>query len=141
MAYPERPSPSLVDWGNVPTNELPTGVSRRGQRKKQERFLKGPIPLSLLQRAITLPGAALPVYLMARHRADLTGSETVTLPNTYLRDWGISPDRCRRALNALTTENLICINRITGRSTRVTLLSNGPHQTDNVRNTVEKPPD
>ena len=122
MAYPERPSPSRVDWGNVPTNEIPTSVSRRGQRKKQERFLKGPIPLSLLQRATKLPGAALPVYLMARHRADLTGSETVTLPNAYLRDWAISPDRFRRALNALTTENLICINRITGRSTRVTLL-------------------
>ena len=122
MAYPERPSPSLVDWENVPTNEIPTSVSSRGQRKKQERFLKGPIPLSLLQRAAKLPGAALPVYLMARHRADLTGFETVTLPNAYLKDWAISPDRFRRALNALTIENLICINRITGRSTRVTLL-------------------
>mgnify|MGYP007000039223 len=41
MAYLERPSHSRVDWENVPTIELPTGVSRRGQRKKQERFLKG----------------------------------------------------------------------------------------------------
>ena len=122
MAYPERPSPNPVDWKNVPTKELPTSISRRGQRKKQERFLKGPIPLSLLQHATKLPGAALPVYLMARHRADLTGSETVTLPNAYLKDWGISPDRCRRALNALTTENLIFIQRINGRSTKVTLL-------------------
>ena len=122
MAYPERPSPSLVDWGNVPTNELPTTASHRERQKKRERFLKGPIPLSLLQRATKLPGAALPVYLMARHRADLTGSETVTLPNTYLRDWGISADRCRRALNALTTENLVSIKKVTGRSTRVTLL-------------------
>jgi hypothetical protein len=122
VAYPERPSPNPVDWENVPTNELPTSISRRGQRKKQKRFLKGPIPLSLLQNATKLPGAALPVYLMARHRADLTGSETVTLPNAYLKDWGISPDRCRRALNALTTENLIFIQRINGRSTKVTLL-------------------
>ena len=122
MVYSKTLSLDLIDWSNVPTNELPTGVSRRGQRKKQERFLKGPIPLSLLQRATKLPGAALPVYLMALHRADLTGSETVTLPNTYLRDWGISPDRCRRALNALTTENIICIKRINGRSNRVRVL-------------------
>ena len=122
MVYSKTLSLGLIDWSNVPTNELPTSVSLRGQRKKQERFLKGPIPLSLLQRATKLPGAALPVYLMARHRADLTGSETVTLPKAYLKEWGISSDRCRRALNALCTENLICIKRAPGSSTRVTLL-------------------
>ena len=141
MVYSKTLSLGLIDWSNVPTNELPTTASHRERQKKQERFLKGPIPLYLLQRATKLPGAALPVYIMARHRADLTGSETVTLPNAYLKDWAISPDRFRRALNALTTENLIFIKRINGRSTKVTLLSNGPHQTDNVRNTVEKPPD
>ena len=122
MAYPETLSPNLIDWSNVPTNELPTTASHQESRKKQERFLKGPIPLSLLQRATKLPGAALPVYLMARHKADLTGTDIVTLPTTYLRDWGISADRCRRALNALTAENLISIKKVNGRSTRVTLL-------------------
>ena len=122
MAYPETLSLNLIDWSNVPTNELPTTASHRERQKKQERFLKGPIPLYLLQRATKLPGAALPVYLMARHRADLTGADTVTLTSAYLRDWGISADRCRRALNALTTENLVSIKKVTGRSTRVTLL-------------------
>jgi hypothetical protein len=122
VAYPETQSLSLIDWSNVPTNELSTTASHQERRKKQDRFLKGPIPLSLLQRATKLPGAALPVYLMARHKADLTGTDIVTLPSAYLRDWGISADRCRRALNALTTENLISIEKVTGRSTRVTLL-------------------
>ena len=122
MVYSKTLSLGLIDWSNVPTNELPTTASHRERQKKRERFLKGPIPLYLLQRATKLPGAALPVYLMARHRADLTGADTVTLTSAYLRDWGISADRCRRALNALTTENLVSIKKVTGRSTRVTLL-------------------
>ena len=122
MVYSKTLSLGLIDWSNVPTNELPTTASHRERQKKRERFLKGPIPLYLLQRATKLPGAALPVYLMARHRADLTGTDTVTLTSAYLRDWGISADRCRRALNALTTENLVSIKKVTGRSTRVTLL-------------------
>jgi hypothetical protein len=101
MAYPRQIGPRVVDWDKIPTKELPANLDRQGHRKKQERFLKGPIPLHLLQRASELRGAALPVYLLARHRADLTRSETVTLPNAYLLDWGISPDRCRRALNSL----------------------------------------
>ena len=122
MVYSKKLSLGLIDWSNVPTNELPTTASHRERQKKRERFLKGPIPLYLLQRATKLPGAALPVYLMARHRADLTGADTVTLTSAYLRGWGISADRCRRALNALTTENLVSIKKVTGRSTRVTLL-------------------
>ena len=67
---------------------------------------------------------------MPQHKADLTGTDIVTLPTTYLRDWGSSAGRYRRALNARTAENLISIKKVTGRSTQVTLLQTSANQNE-----------
>jgi hypothetical protein len=118
---PEASDGWLIDWETVPTQELPTSIAHRRRVKQQERFLKGPIPLRLLQLAAQLPGAALPTYIAARHRADLRRCETVSLSRDYLREWGISPDAYRRALVVLCDADLVMVETHIGRSTRVCL--------------------
>ena len=44
-----------IDWDAVPIRELPTKAAIAKQRKQQARFLKGPIPLYLLQYAAQYP--------------------------------------------------------------------------------------
>ena len=96
-----------------------------GKRASKERFLKGPIPLSILQRAGCLPGKALAMYLAIRHRCDLQRSSETTVPTGYLESWGISKDTKKRALDALECEGLVAVERQTGRTTRVRLDASG----------------
>ena len=96
-----------------------------GKRASKERFLKGPIPLSILQRAGSLPGKALAMYLAIRHRCDLQGSNETTVPTGYLESWGISKDTKKRALDALEGEGLVAVERQTGRTTRVSFDASG----------------
>jgi hypothetical protein len=115
-----------IDWEALPTQELPTSIAHRRRVKQQERFLKGPIPVPLLQQAAQLPGAALSTYLATRHRADLRRCETVSLSRDYLREWGIGPDTYRRALIVLSDAGLIAVETHIGRATRVTLKDRFP---------------
>ena len=85
------------------------------------RFLKK-TPLDPLQRAARLPGQALQVYLAIRHRCDLRREQTVTLPADYLQTFGIGRDVKRRALAELETAGLIRVERLVGRTARVTLV-------------------
>ncbi len=119
----DNPNPHMdIDWDAVPILELPTKASIVKQRKQQARFLKGPIPLYLLQRAAQLPGAAFATDLAARHRADLQRRDTVTLPRHYLATWGIRPNAYHRALGRLAHAGLITTAKNQGRATRVTIL-------------------
>ncbi len=124
MKQPKTSDGRPIDWEALPTQELPTSIARRRRVKQQERFLKGPIPLHLLQQAAQLPGAALSTYMAVRHRADLRRCDTVTLTQAYLREWGISPDAYRRALMVLSDTGLIAVETRSGRATRVTLSKN-----------------
>jgi hypothetical protein len=101
--------------------EIETAALSRRRRKRQSRFLKGPISLAALQSAAVLPGKALAVYLCIRHRCDMTGRSTITLPASLLADFGIRRDTKARALRDLETAGLIDVARAPGRSAGITL--------------------
>ncbi len=102
--------------------EVDTIWTHNRRRKQASRFLKGPIPLSILQKASCLPGKALGLYLAIRHRADLQRREEVSLPTAYLAAWGINKDAKRRAIAALEQAKLIqIVDRRPGHGTRVAL--------------------
>jgi hypothetical protein len=106
---------------DTPETEVETKW-RRARRQRSSRFLKGPIPLELLQQAAQLPAKALALYLAIRHRSDLLGSAQVTLPGDYLAAWGIDRYAKRRALAVLEESGLILVTeRRPGRSTIVAL--------------------
>jgi hypothetical protein len=102
--------------------EVKTRWSGAKDNRIARRFLKK-TPLDPLQRAARLPGRALHVYLAIRHRCDLRREQTVTLPAAYLQAFGIiGKDVKRRALAELETAGLIRVERLVGRTARVTLM-------------------
>jgi DNA-binding transcriptional ArsR family regulator len=101
--------------------EIPTDLSSALENRALGRFLKGPIPLSLICAAARLPGQSLALYLAVRHRSDLTRSDSVTVPAALLRSFGIDKDAKSRALKLLAAEGLVKVEQRRGRSARVTL--------------------
>ncbi len=101
--------------------EVATRWSRTKDNRIAGRFLKK-TPLDPLQRAARIRGRALHVYLAIRHRCDLRREQMVTLPAAYLRAFGIGKDVKRRALAELETAGLIRVERLVGRTARVTLM-------------------
>lgn len=91
------------------------------RNKITERFLKGPILLEPLATASCLPGKALAVYITLRHRCDLEGKTTVSLPAALLSKFGVDRDAKARALRVLEEAGLILVERAAGRAARITL--------------------
>ena len=88
---------------------------------KKRFFLKGPIPLDILQKVSALPGRCLHLYLAIRHRSDLLRDSFITLPSDYLASWGIGKDVKSRALRVLEKEGLAKVTRELGKSIRVSI--------------------
>jgi hypothetical protein len=96
-------------------------AGNRAPPRTAERFLKGPIPLSYLAAAARIPGKALALFIIIKHRCDLERCATVTLPLELLRSFGIDRDSKSRALRALELAGLVRVAREKGRGARVTL--------------------
>ena len=110
----------LISMNEPPESEIETPWLKERQRRRASRYLKGPVPLALLQKAAPLPGKALALYLAIRHRFDLRYTPEVTLPADYLAAWGIDKDAKRRSLATLEAAGLIRVaGRGPGRSIRV----------------------
>jgi hypothetical protein len=86
------------------------------------RFIKGPLPLSWLQRAAALPGKALHVALGLWYVRGLCCSVTFPFKRRVAREFGISPDATYDALTNLEAAGLIRVDRHRGRSPIVTIL-------------------
>lgn len=107
----------IVGEIEVITNSIITKTKPTG------RFLKGPIPLEPLAAASCLPGKALAVYIALRHRCDLEGKSTVSLPAALLRSFGVDRDAKARALRVLEQAGLVHVERSPGRAARIALKS------------------
>ncbi len=107
------------------TVEIETAVSREAIRRKQGRFIKGPMFLEQIKRATVASKqtwTALPLYLLVKHRSDMTGKQWVTLPQHLLEEWLISRSAKSRGLLALEQAGLVQVQRCQGRSARVMLV-------------------
>jgi DNA-binding transcriptional ArsR family regulator len=114
-------------YEDVIVREVITAAVLGHDKRVQGRFLKGPIPLKQLTLAARLPGQALAAYLAIHHRAALTRLASVTLPKALMTQFGVSRDAKARALRALEEASLVTVERVNGRSARVTLLAATKH--------------
>lgn len=110
---------------NTPTTER----LRRAQRERSPGlFLKGPIPLERIARAVGISGRALALLLAIHFQVDVSGQQSVRLTRGLLSKFGLTRDDKKRWLPRLAAVGLIDINnRGRGRATQVRL-RNGPKQ-------------
>ena len=85
-------------------------------------FLKGPIPLTLINQATRLPGKAWHVYAAFWYLVWINRHSTVNLTNTALKQFNVSRDSKYRALKALEKAGLLTVVRTNGKNSVVTLL-------------------
>jgi hypothetical protein len=91
-------------------------------KQKVPGFIKGPLPLSWMQRAMALPGKTIHVALALWFLSGLKCDKTVKLSGKIVRSFGVSRDAKYDALKRLEAENLIKICRKPGSVPVVTLL-------------------
>jgi len=96
---------------------------RRAQRERmRDLFLKGPVPLDRIARAVRISGRALALLLATHFQADVSGQEWVRISKGLLGKFGLTRDDKKRWLPRLAEAGLIDIdNRGRGRATEVRL--------------------
>jgi hypothetical protein len=92
------------------------------QHRREEKFIKGPIPHTLITRAFGQSCSAGATYLAIWQRAGMRKRPEVSMPYTVTREWGLADRSVRRALVLLKEARLITIRRRPGNSPVVTLL-------------------
>ena len=100
-------------------HEIDIGLRRR---PLQEPFLMGPILLRELAPIAQMPGKALAVWLLIRHRSDLRRGDWITLPRTLLEKWGIRKDAKGEALRRLEDAGFIRVERPKGYMLKIKLI-------------------
>ena len=110
---------------DLQTNYLPPQKRTRVLRI-QGPFLRGPVPLAWLQRAMKLSGAALSVGIILWHFQGLKKSPTFKVGIRDLAKYiGRSRATSQRALQALEEHGLIGVERNNGRKHIVTIIEVG----------------
>ncbi len=112
--------PSVTD--SLEARPVPGSLAQRLRGKRQQCFLRGPVPWPWLERAARLPGKALQVALALRYRAGIERAETITLSPGLLAGMGVDRFAKARALGALEVAGLIAVERRPGRSPTVTII-------------------
>lgn len=110
-----------TDSVNVPVAQktFPFMAAKRG-----EPFLRGPIPLPWLERAIAARGSSLPVGLCLWFmRGVAPGTPDIKVSRAVRKRLGVSPDQLRRGLLGLEAAGLLeFVNRGRGRCPVVRIL-------------------
>ena len=92
------------------------------RHRSGEKFLKGPIPLSWLAAAASLPGKASQVAMGLWYRAGLTNDRNITVGRRLLDEFGVGRKAAYNSLQRLEKAGLISVVRHAGRCPRVTIL-------------------
>lgn len=117
------PVPSLEALrGVLPLRQAPAQVGQRA-RPRGDQFLKGPVPMPWLQRAMSLPGQALHVGIMLWFYAGMTRSRHVSISMSGFSKRGKTRFSASRGLAALEQAGLIRVTRAPGRKPRVEILT------------------
>jgi len=98
--------------------EIDVGLRKRPLRQS---FLKGPLLLDELLPIVRMPGKALAIWLLIKHRTDLNSGKWATLPQRLLKEWGIGKNARADALRRLEQAGLIRVERPKGYMLKVKL--------------------
>jgi hypothetical protein len=108
--------------------ELPVRTSKKPPRHRAgEKFLKGPIPMSWLTIAASLPGKALQVAVGIWYWAGIKRTREIALSISWLSNLRVDRFSGYRGLAALEKAGLVSVVRHPGRKPIVTLLDASPN--------------
>jgi hypothetical protein len=102
-----------------------TQADKPPRHRPGERFMRGPIPWSWLERAAILPGKALQVSLVIWQIAGCSRRRTVKLSLVRV-GLGVNEQAARRAIYRLEQAGLISVVRKPGHALEVVLLDVPP---------------
>jgi len=115
--------PGCLRLDQTRVTRLHGGTSRGRQPSSiRDKFIAGPINVSWVCQASRLGVKALLVGLALWHLKGLRRSNSFTVSNLMLEEWGILSDAKSRALRKLEKAGLIIVERQGKRSPRVTLV-------------------
>ena len=110
------------------SHELPSTLSEASKRRRstatrrhQGEFLAGPIPLTWLTKAASLPGKALAVGVAIWFKARVSRSQTVKIGRPLMKKFHVGRGATARCLKALESAGLITVERHAGRCPVVTI--------------------
>ena len=114
---------------------------RRAQRERSPGlFLKGPIPLERIARAVGISGRALALLLAVHFQIDVSRQQWVRLSKGLLSKFGLTRDDKKRWLPRLAAVGLIEVNnRGRGRATQVRLRNDSKQKGEINRDKIEMP--
>ena len=106
--------PASVPDGCVPAELLETDSSKGRRKRRADRFLKGPIPLSWIRKHVQCPADRLLLVLRAHGDMQRVGEIKVTAD--VLRDAGIMDRKAAyRAIEKLEASRTLTVSRKRGR--------------------------
>ena len=117
------PSKLQIDRSQVEqVANQPITEKKVSNNRKQEQFLKGPVPLPWLIKASKCPGKAFIVAIVIRFRKGLCKSNQINLTSTVLKQFGVDRSAKSRALKCLEVAELITVERKSGKNPVITIL-------------------
>ena len=100
---------------------IPGCLKNTPQKAPNGRFIKGPIPLSWIQKACTVGAEKLALYLM--YIKGLTGWSKIPLKSAELERFGLSPKTRRVQLTKLEEAGLVKAEKAVGKKPVVTVIN------------------
>ena len=115
--------PRKLSLGKPVGENTPAAETQAPPRHRPgSEFLRGPIPLTWLCRAASLPGKALAIGLALWFKAGATKNRTVKLTGALAARFNVGRKAGARCLKALEAAGLISVVRHVGRCPVVTIL-------------------
>ena len=97
-------------------------TTKRSQKVKYKRFVRGPIPLEWLSHVAKLSDKSLHVGIALWYLRYLTGSKTDKLSHKTLEIFNVSRWTARRALELMEGGGMVTVDSHAGRSPLVTII-------------------
>jgi hypothetical protein len=97
------------------------GIDLKNPKCKRGLFLRGPVPLGWLARIDVAAHAAV-LALTVKIMIDVTGEEPVVVPSAVWREWRLSKQQRKRALDALEAAGIVRVERGRGKAARIWLI-------------------
>jgi hypothetical protein len=110
-----------MDFNPTRVVEVETECSRRVKAIRAANILHANIRIDDIRAAIELGGSCLALLLLIHFRRDVLGQEKVTLPSSFLAEFGIDRSAKRRGLECLDRAKLINVKRAIGHTAVVEL--------------------